>query len=269
MKPMYTPSNPAPSIAAPPVLSGYCSSCDAFHSLQISNAKQHGKALMTYLEQEQRLDFLSNHSPNPACSTTHLFDPAGGKMFGVLEGIDQTGNICLLYAFSGQFNGLWNISGWAPPLFNEEEWHQTNSSIEKQIKKLGRLLDRQKHHSHSRKRLIQERKQLSQQLMTKLHSLYRLRNFRGQTASLAPFFSERKGIPTGAGDCCAPKLLNSAIEKNITPVGIAEFYWGESNPSKTRRHGYFYPACIDKCTPLMGFLLCGLAERQHKLETGL
>lgn len=224
---------------------------------------------MKRLEQEQRLDFFSKHPPKSGYSTAHLFGPAGGKMFGVLEGVDQNGSIRLLYAFSGQFNGFWNIPGWAPPLFNEERWRQTNDSTEKQIKRLGAMLKRKGQHSHAAQALKETRKNLSRQLMAKLHSLYQVQNFRGQTSTLAPFFSQQKGIPTGTGDCCAPKLLSYAIKENITPLGIAEFYWGESNTSKTRRHGLFYPACDDKCAPLMGFILCGLEEQQRKWETAL
>ena len=248
---------------APAVLSGYCTLCNTLHQLHSGNVRQHGIALMKRLEQEQRLDFFSALPPNPIYAATELCSTAGGKMLGILEGVDRSGDICLLYAFSGQFNGCWNVPGWAPPLFSAEKWRKTNDATEHQIKKLAALLDRQEMSVPARQRIKSRRRTLSRQLMSRLHSLYQLRNFRGHTSALAPFFSQKKGIPTGTGDCCAPKLLHHAIQKDIIPLGIAEFYWGGTNKSKTRHHGHFYPACADKCIPLMGFLLCGLEEKQR------
>jgi len=64
-------------------------------------------------------------------------------------------------------------------------------------------------------------------------------------------------IPTGAGECCAPKLLNYAALNGLKPVGLSEFYWGKENKSGTRQHKQFYPACVEKCQPILGFMLCG------------
>lgn len=110
-------------------------------------------------------------------------------------------------------------------------------------------------------RLRNKRKKLSRELMVKLHSLYRVTNFRAQTVSLSDAFRYDKGIPTGTGDCCAPKLLNQAAVLGLKPVGLAEFFWGKENRSGTRQHGQFYPCCIEKCRPILGFMLCGLSER--------
>ena len=38
---------------------------------------------------------------------------------------------------------------------------------------------------------------------------------------------------------------------------MAEFWWG--NPSLDKTPGEFYPACTERCQPLLGFLLSGLA----------
>lgn len=94
--------------------------------------------------------------------------------------------------------------------------------------------------------------------MQDIHSLYRLHNFRGEQCSLFDLFGDTNGIPTGTGDCCAPKLLNLAARNGLQPLGLAEFYWGKTNKSASRQEGYFYPACQDKCGPILGFLLCGL-----------
>lgn len=98
---------------------------------------------------------------------------------------------------------------------------------------------------------------MSQELMQKLHAIYRLANFRGQTSTLFAAYINDGGIPTGTGDCCAPKLLHQAATMNLTPVSIAEFYWGKVNRSQSRHHGRFYPSCREKCWPILGHLLCG------------
>ena len=108
-----------------------------------------------------------------------------------------------------------------------------------------------------RSSLVKQRKLLSQNLMKEIHSLYNISNFRGETMPLNDIFIGN-GIPTGTGDCCAPKLLNEAARRRFIPKGLLEFYWGKENPSKTRQHGHFYTSCIDKCQPILGFMLCGL-----------
>ena len=128
---------------------------------------------------------------------------------------------------------------------------------DRQIKELGRRIDMQRDRDPQRRELIFQRKQLSQELMKELHALYVLHNFHGEARGLVDVFPIDKGIPTGAGDCCAPKLLNYAAENNLKPVGLLEFYWGKDSRSGTRRHGHFYSSCIEKCYPILGFLLCG------------
>lgn len=43
----------------------------------------------------------------------------GGKMFGVLVVADDAGKIGYLRAFSGMLDGAWELSGFAPPLFDQ------------------------------------------------------------------------------------------------------------------------------------------------------
>jgi tRNA pseudouridine32 synthase/23S rRNA pseudouridine746 synthase len=69
----------------------------------------------------------------------------------------------------------------------------------------------------------------------------------------------------GVGECCAPKLLNYAALNGLKPLGLSEFYWGKENKSGTRKHGEFYPACAEKCQPILGFMLCGIKERNNGL----
>jgi tRNA pseudouridine32 synthase / 23S rRNA pseudouridine746 synthase len=105
--------------------------------------------------------------------------------------------------------------------------------------------------------LKQQRKIRSRQLQTQLHDAYRLMNFLGTSTSLRELMPA--GIPTGTGDCCAPKLLHYAATHQLKPIAMAEFWWGENTADK--RQGEFYGACAERCQPLMGFMLSGVTPR--------
>jgi tRNA pseudouridine32 synthase / 23S rRNA pseudouridine746 synthase len=105
--------------------------------------------------------------------------------------------------------------------------------------------------------LRQQRKEQSRQLQIQMHDAYRLMNFLGTASSLRALMPA--GIPTGTGDCCAPKLLHYAASHQLKPIAMAEFWWGESSGDK--RQGEFYGACLERCQPLMGFMLSGLSPR--------
>ncbi len=194
-------------------------------------------------------------------ATDYLYGKALGKMFGVLICRTPEGKKMILKAFSGQYNGQWEVKGWVPPLFDVNKFKELNDPVEKQIKILGREAAAITTGEPSRKIILQKRKQLSRQLMKDIHALYTLHNFREEQCSLFDLFPQGCGIPTGTGDCCAPKLLNFAAIHNLQPLGLAEFYWGKTNRSASRHEGEFYQACSEKCGPILGFLLCGLTER--------
>lgn len=103
--------------------------------------------------------------------------------------------------------------------------------------------------------LKQQRRQLSQQLQLQMHQSYRITNFGGETRSLTELLP---AMPTGTGECCAPKLLHYAATHRLKPLAMAEFWCGESVGD--RIHGEFYGACAERCQPIMGFMLSGLVE---------
>jgi tRNA pseudouridine32 synthase/23S rRNA pseudouridine746 synthase len=103
--------------------------------------------------------------------------------------------------------------------------------------------------------LKQQRKVLSRQLQEQMHASYWLTNFRGESLSLHQI-SLGEAMPTGTGDCCAPKLLHYAATHRLQPLAMAEFWWGSAQEDKIQ--GAFYGACAERCQPLMGFLLSGL-----------
>jgi tRNA pseudouridine32 synthase / 23S rRNA pseudouridine746 synthase len=107
--------------------------------------------------------------------------------------------------------------------------------------------------------LKQQRKELSRELQKQMHAAYTLVNFLGKSRSIQQLMPGGS-IPTGTGDCCAPKLLHCAAVHHLKPLAMAEFWWGPSSGGKVQ--GEFYGACTDRCQPLMGFLLSGLSQNQ-------
>nr|WP_278003559.1 RluA family pseudouridine synthase [Nodosilinea sp. TSF1-S3] len=106
--------------------------------------------------------------------------------------------------------------------------------------------------------LKQQRRFLSRQLQTEMHAAYTLTNFAGESLAIQKLAAQGN-LPTGTGDCCAPKLLHAAAQLGLVPLAMAEFWWG--SPQGDKQPGEFYGACADRCQPIMGFLLSGLAAQ--------
>ena len=238
---------------------GFCRDCGREHVLPAAAAVPHALGLMEELQgcgsvglglvDDSRLDLA------------HLDGPGRGQMFGVLAGVDSDGRECVLKAFSGQFNGVWEVPGWVPPILDPGAFARVTAVDEARIKTLTRQLAGVRQADPGRQTLVDERRDLSRELMRRIFALYRLRNFRGRSRAMSEVFLG-SGMPTGTGECCAPKLLHHAASHGITPLGLAEFYMGRENRSGTRFHGRFYEPCAEKCRPILGFLLCGLDDGQ-------
>jgi tRNA pseudouridine32 synthase / 23S rRNA pseudouridine746 synthase len=266
-----------------------------------------------------------------------------GKMYGVLLAQNQAGQLQILQAFSGLWNGQAEVEGWVPPipgrqqvtaveLFTLEQltslkqdifkWQQLPARSQyaeslaeytelrqelqaelqqcrqarrqqRQVLAVGLVgaelelatihLDHASQQDGRRQRrfkqqwdavlkplkiaieqaddrireLKHQRKTLSQQLQTQMHQVAAVTNFAGESRSLAQL--QPAGLPTGTGECCAPKLLHYAAIHYLQPIAMAEFWWGPALGDK--QPGKFYEACIDRCQPLMGFMLSGLSAQ--------
>ena len=130
-------------------------------------------------------------------------------------------------------------------------------------------------HATLLKSLHRKRKQMSDELQRWLFAAYRMLNAKGEERDLIDIFREYTHAmpPAGAGDCCAPKLLQYAYQHRLRPVCMAEFWWGESPVSEIRHHLHYYPACRSKCLPILTHMLKGLdvapnplAQKRHTAE---
>lgn len=101
----------------------------------------------------------------------------------------------------------------------------------------------------------------SESLQNWLFSNFRLLNARGECRNLTEIFAETTiGVPpSGAGECCAPKLLQAAYLRGWKPVSIAEYWYGKPKDGTIRKHGSHYPACRGRCLPVLLWMLQGLS----------
>ena len=107
----------------------------------------------------------------------------------------------------------------------------------------------------------EKRRADSEALQKWLFSSFRLLNARGETKSLDDIFAETpmRIPPSGAGECCAPKLLQEAYMRGWTPRSMAEYWYGKPKKGELRVHGAYYPACRGKCLPVLSWMLQGLS----------
>ena len=107
--------------------------------------------------------------------------------------------------------------------------------------------------------LKQARKEKSNYLQQTLFSKYAFLNQQKELKNLLAIF-DNPAIkpPAGSGECAAPKLLQYAFANNLTPIAMAEFWWGISPNSAVRKHKNYYPACQGRCKPILSHMLKGV-----------
>ena len=119
--------------------------------------------------------------------------------------------------------------------------------------------------------LKKRRKNISANLQNTLFGKYQFLNQQKKQKGLLEIFNSPDiKPPAGAGDCSAPKLLQYTFQNDLTPIAMAEFWWGISPNSKIRKHKNYYPACQGRCKPILGHMLEGIEMDDNLLlENGL
>ncbi len=141
--------------------------------------------------------------------------------------------------------------------FEKAELHRLKKRIAIQLAPFEEKLRSAQAHLDS---LKERRHNESEQLQTWLFENFRLLNYKGESKSLKEIFRECNPPvpPSGAGECCAPKLLQAAYLRGWQPLHMAEYWYGKPKGGEIRRHGEFYPACRGKCLPVLTWMLQGL-----------
>lgn len=165
-----------------------------------------------------------------------------GKMFGVLITEDTDGELRTLRAFSAMLDGSYQHPGFVPPVYaipRDLIGHDADDSRRKQdwVFDQFRFLNAQG-----------EEKGLKELFA----NAAQLRDWDGR-----PF-----RIPSGAGECCAPKLLQEAYRQGLKPLCMAELWIGASPRDELRIEGHYYPACNGKCKPILRHMLQGLTVEE-------
>lgn len=158
---------------------------------------------------------------------------AEGKMMGVL--IVEGGQF--LAAFSGTLCGKRRQEGFVPPVADTVGYFQEEEA------RIGQM------EGDTRARSVA--------LQDWFFRQFSFLNARGERRSLVDIFAPHRP-PSGAGECCAPKLLQAAYELGIRPLAMGEFWMGAAPKDEVRRDGMFYPACRSRCKPILDFMLGGL-----------
>lgn len=123
-------------------------------------------------------------------------------------------------------------------------------------------------HNEAIRACVEERKRRSEALQEWLFNAFSMLDAKGNSKTLTEIWNasetrlssltKRALIPSGAGECSAPKLLQAAYRLGLKPLAMAEFWWGPSTPGLYKQPGAFYPACHSKCRPILGHMLQGL-----------
>ena len=222
------------------------------------------------------------------CYRTPEMYPHEGKMFGVLI-VEHEGQRYYLRAFSGICNGSYHHKGFVPPVYDLQDPNGHFRQEEQRIVHLTRQVNESTNDTE-KAQLKVLRKEKSQALQMWTFRQFRMLNANRETADLLDIFKDYKtpfseeefidykegktaekpqskiGIPPGgAGECCAPKLLQYAYLYNLKPLCMEEFWVGPSQGNQMRIEGHFYPSCQHKCVPILTYMMQGLDVEENPL----
>ena len=196
-----------------------------------------------------------------------------GKMFGVLvydvTSNDQspiTNDQFYLAAFSAMLDGSYHHDGFVPPVYEAVQPPVGTSREESQ--RLQRLL-----FANYRFTNLQGETRNLLEIFANEKPILSPEEYFGKssiTRSVLPTNGRsglrREGLstyhlskialpPSGAGECCAPKLLHYALSHGMKPIALAEFWVGAPSRTEVRQEGTFYAPCSGRCKPILKWIL--------------
>jgi tRNA pseudouridine32 synthase/23S rRNA pseudouridine746 synthase len=179
-----------------------------------------------------------------------------GKMFGVLVVQKKDETYGFLAAVSGKLPNNVKCDKLIPSIFNDSaddffinRGMTELTEIGEEIKKSACQLEIDA--------LKKSRKEKSIKLQEQLFKNYKILNLFGIEKNVIEIFkdSSHGSPPSAAGECAAPKLLHHAFKQQLKPIALAEFWWGTLSENRERNHKEFYPACKNKCRPILEYML--------------
>ena len=179
-----------------------------------------------------------------------------GKMFGVLVVQKEDNSYCYLGTVSGKLPENEKCNNFIPSVFDDSVG---DFFINKGMTELSEIGNQIKN-SNSLPEIVslkEKRKKKSIALQKRLFENYHFLNISGKSKNLLEIFkcSSHGNPPSAAGECAAPKLLQYAIKHQLKPIALTEFWWGSSIKNKGKEHTLFYPACKNRCRPILEYML--------------
>lgn len=184
------------------------------------------------------------------------FNTRQGKMFGVLVVQKNNGNYGYIGTVSGKLPGDEDYDKFVPSIFDDSVDNYFFNKGMTELTKICNQIDNAKDPAEINT-LKEKRKQHSKGLQKRLFEHYNFLNLAGKEKNLLEIFKEslHGNPPAAAGDCAAPKLLQYAFKHRLKSIALAEFWWGNPIKNNDREHKVFYPACKDKCRPILEYML--------------
>ena len=181
-----------------------------------------------------------------------------GKMFGVL--VFDGG---YLAAFSAKLDGSYHHEGFVPPVY--ELTHEPIGKSRDESRRLQRLLFANYNFLNGKG----ESKNLldifaNETLIIPEDEWFGKKGLRVTGYGLREDANSEKLPPSGAGECCAPKLLQYALTHGLKPLALAEFWIGAPSKTEIRQEGQFYAPCSGRCVPILRHMTQGLEGLQVK-----
>jgi tRNA pseudouridine32 synthase/23S rRNA pseudouridine746 synthase len=194
------------------------------------------------------------------------FAELNGKMFGILVVQKSDESYGYLGTNSGRTAQDESCQQFVPSIFDDAA---DDYFIDKGMAALAEITSEINATSNTLeiKALKEKRKKKSIGLQEQLFSHYDFLSIAGKVQNIVEVFENASHgkPPSAAGECAAPKLLQYAFENELKPIALAEFWWGKSLKKKERAHKVFYPACKNKCRPILEYMLddTGLYDRAN------
>jgi tRNA pseudouridine32 synthase/23S rRNA pseudouridine746 synthase len=185
------------------------------------------------------------------------FSTQKGKMFGVLVIQKADNSYAYLGTMSGNLPGNRTSHQFITSVFDDatDDFFINRGMTELTV--IGTKIKASNNQAEIDE-LTEIRRQKSFALQQRLFENYQFSNLLvGVTQNVLQIFenSSQGKPPAGTGECVAPKLLQYAFNNQLKPIAIAEFWWGNTTKSLEREHKGFYPACKNKCRPILEFML--------------
>jgi len=186
----------------------------------------------------------------------HSFRSQKGKMFGVLVIQKKDTSYAYLGTVSGKLFGNTTCNKFIPSVFDDSV---DDFFINRGMNELTEIGEKIKNSCNQSEiiELTENRKQKSLNLQQRLFENYQFQNILGIKKNVLQIFknSSHGNPPAATGECTAPKLLQFAFQHQLKPIALVEFWWGNSPKNKEREHKVFYPACKNKCRPILEYML--------------